>query len=351
MKPRILAILLHGTAPAAREEARIEHGPTHGLMDRQALAHVLQDSLFGNIRWLKLCSSVDLVPELPGYADAASRSLPHVGCLDCFVESDHATIGSLLDSLKATSEACRERDIEFTSTIGLFGYEDGAFRNVTSTATATLEVIANSAATAQFPVTLGCQVHKENVWQVDEILESCERHGLHVRFFVAGCGPPDEKTGTGLENAFDATGAYHLALFLKKLESGYERDPSARRAYRSARGLLLGETTRTAGCPYQSSAVSLDLAGQLRFCPPMSKALGNVQIESAFELYKQNLGERRRIRREHCDRCYLDCGAAVTLAEVAQAHWEKRWRNTLTLDNANRVASLVLGRDRPKRRQ
>ena len=63
---------------------------------------------------------------------------------------------------------------------------------------------------------------------------------------------------------------------------------------------------RQIACPYQSNAVMVGPCGELAYCAPKSKIIGNVIQKSAYELWKKNCKEKQRILKEECKKCIHD---------------------------------------------
>ena len=117
-----------------------------------------------------------------------------------------------------------------------------------------------------------------------------------------------------------------MALFFKKLELTYEKNPVYQNTYKSIQNILLGGN-RTIGCPYQTTAVSLDCRGRLAYCAPKSEIIGNALENSSLNVYHEHLSERERIIKEECSDCIHDYHAAPTIQDqkefVTNFFWKK----------------------------
>ncbi|MCK4818703.1 radical SAM protein, partial [bacterium] len=92
-------------------------------------------------------------------------------------------------------------------------------------------------------------------------------------------------------------------MFFAKLEYAYEPDPVIRKTYANIRMMLMDDTERKIGCPYQVNAITMDCRGNLLYCAPKSPTLGNARFHSAQSIYLENIPLRKKILQNNCKDC------------------------------------------------
>lgn len=225
-----------------------------------------------------------------------------------------------LDGVGATHDAIRGREGNFKSTIEVLDFVRNELK------------ISNS---------FGCTISKENVWEADELLHYAKKHNLYGRFRVAEFIERlyNNDREEVIRNFTDEE-SYHLALFFEKVKRTYERKSNFKRTYSSIQNILLGGK-RTIGCPYHDKGVLLNSKGEVAYCAPKSKIIGNALEESTAKIYSNNLDEKRRIMKDECDSCIHDYHAPITYNEKRALYKEKFYKKYLQPSSLNRTAKLT----------
>jgi polysaccharide pyruvyl transferase WcaK-like protein len=133
--------------------------------------------------------------------------------------------------------------------------------------------------------------------------------------------------------------SYHLALFFEKLKRTYETNKTYKRTYSSIQNILLGGK-RTIGCPYHKKGININAKGELAYCAPKSKIIGNGIEDSSTTIYKKNITERKRIITEDCNDCIHDYHAEITYKEQIAIYKDKYQKKFLRPYNEKRVLRL-----------
>ena len=179
---------------------------------------------------------------------------------------------------------------------------------------------------AGIAVSFGATVTSANAPFIDDLLDYAKEHDLYGRFRVA-------EFIDRLYNApqkdfirnFDALTQYHLGLFFFRLRFDYEKDLMIQNTYASIRGTLVEGKPRTTGCPYHHTAVILTSRGELLYCSPKSPNLGSILTPgSAKRIFFSNLGQRKKIRENHCDNCIHDYHVPETFREKVAFYLKHR---------------------------
>jgi sulfatase maturation enzyme AslB (radical SAM superfamily) len=178
-----------------------------------------------------------------------------------------------------------------------------------------IDVIEHFSNNTNIPVAIGCTISKENVWEVDELLDFLRENKIYGRFRVAEYIKRlyNSDRGDVIRNFTDEE-KYHLQCFFQKLILTYETSETYQRTYASIISIL-GNKKRTIACPYHDNGVVLDSRGDIYYCAPKSKKIGNTLKESALSIFNKNTDERRRIIKDDCSDCIHDYHAPVTFNE------------------------------------
>lgn len=296
------------------------------------LTQILHDPLFKQIRYVGVSGGEPtLRSDLPELFKSICQSLPSlkgVGIITNAIQSKH-----VIERVQASADICEKHGIKFNLMVSLDGVGDihDKNRGRKGNFDSALEVIKHFREKTKIPVAIGCTITKQNVWHVDELLDFCIENDIYGRFRVAEFIDRlyNEAEKDTIRN-FDEDERYHLALFFYRLEQ-WEKNATYKRTYRSIRRMLYEGKPRSIACPYQSRAVVLDSRGQIMYCAPKSKILGNALNSSALSLYRGNLGERQRIRKENCKDCIHDYHAEITLQEFSEIYSSIGWRQLLNV--------------------
>lgn len=309
------------------------------------LSEILSDRLFEAVKYVGVSGGEptlrkDLVELYRSIVNRRPR-IEGTGIITNAIRSDDVLI-----KLNDSFNVCRDAGVSFNVMVSLDGIgpvhdlvrgRRGNFQNV-------LKVIESLKKNSDLPVSIGCTVTKDNVWQVDEVLDWCREEGIYGRFRVAEFISRlyNEDQSEYIRNFTDDE-AYHLGLFFAKLEHQYETSQTIKRTYRNIRKMLMEGASRSIKCPWQSNGVTLDCRGQLSYCAPRSPILGSCLSESPNKLYFGNILKRKDIVRNDCDDCIHDYHAEETFAERINLYTDERWQRRLSLQNALKAASASSG--------
>ncbi|MDQ8188856.1 polysaccharide pyruvyl transferase family protein [Roseibacillus persicicus] len=166
-------------------------------------------------------------------------------------------------------------------------------------------------------VRIGCTVIRENVFNVEKLLEWAESKGVYARFRL---GVPHQRLGSddGRE-AFQLTDEerFHFCNFLDILADSYEPQKPRREFYRSLRNQLAYQMPRTVGCAFQTRGVTLLPEGALAYCAVESKTLGSViDDRSPSDIFTSNLSHLAEIKKNKCDGCAHDYEGLITKSDL-----------------------------------
>jgi MoaA/NifB/PqqE/SkfB family radical SAM enzyme len=310
----------------------------------QDLEKILRDPLFSNVQHVGVTGGEPtLRKDLPLLFETICKSLPNLKGASSITNAINQD--QVIERITVSAKVCRNYGINFSFMVSLDGVESVHDRNRGRDGNfiSAINVIRHFRDKTDISLSVGCTITKENVWGVDELLEFCQREKIYVRFRVAEfINRLYNLNETHVIRNFTEAESYHLALFFKKLELIYEKSENVKRTYHSIQKMLLGESRRTIGCPYQSQAMLLSSKGEMQYCAPKSKVIGNVFSESAADIWKKNLSERRRILRENCKDCIHDYHASITFPELISDYEGVLWRRLFRLDRTMQVSSLIV---------
>ena len=153
---------------------------------------------------------------------------------------------------------------------------------------------------------LGCTVIKENIYDVDDLLEFALSKNIYIKYRL---GIPHQRLySKHVVEPFDLTfeEKYHFAVFLENLIRFYEESESQVFFYQSLIGQLIYQKARSAGCDWQHRGATLSARGELLYCAVESKTLGSAISEDAERLYFDNSQHLTEIVKNKCDTCAHD---------------------------------------------
>lgn len=306
------------------------------------LAQVLGDKLFAGICHVGVSGGEPtLRKDLPEIFEAICRTLPKITGASIITNAIRSD--DVIGRVENVAEVCRSQEVDFSLMVSLDGIGEvhDTVRGREGNFDSAVDVIRHFRDQTDIPLLIGCTITKNNVWDVDDVLDFCRDNHVYGRFRVAEFIKRLYNLGqTTVIRNFDDDEAYHLAAFFKKLELDYETSHTIRRTYRNIQQMLLGAPRRM-GCPYQSRAVTLDCRGNLLYCSVKSKVLGGALRQSAARLYWGHIAERRRILGEDCSGCIHDYHAPVTAAQLLDDLNQRLWRKVITLGHVRRLDQLL----------
>ena len=297
------------------------------------LHKLLQDSFFHNVKHIGITGGEPtLRKDLPEIFETIINTLPAVKRLSLITNCINEQL--VIERVNEVSKVCKKYNISFSIMVSLDGMGSihDEVRGRKNNFQAVINVL-NYYISKKLPVTFGCTISKINVWEVDELLDFAKENNYYGRFRVA-------EFINRLHNSdrhdvilnFDEEEKYHLILFFYKLIFTYEKNEMYQRTYYSIINMLSGGS-RLTGCPYHSNGIMLDYNGDIAYCAPKSKILGNAITNSALQLYQSNISERDNILKNYCKNCIHDYHAPIT--ETERQMYAKRdfWKEYVNLEN------------------
>ena len=280
------------------------------------LYEILKNPLFSQVKHIGITGGEPTMrKDLPLLYDAACKALPGIRTMSCITNGIKKV--DVISRIEESYQKCKDNGVSFGFMVSLDGYKEvhdkqrGRLGNFDSA----LEVIKHFKG-KPIAQAIGCTITKENVWGMDDLLYFLKKEKIYGRFRVA------EHINRLYNNdiddnirVFDEDEIYHLLLFYEKLKLTFEKNETYKRTYSNIQTMLQGGK-RIMGCPYQQVGMVLDSRGELLYCAPKSKEIGNAYKSDAEKIFKENFTERDRILRENCDDCIHDYHAPATIAEI-----------------------------------
>ncbi|KAB1155823.1 radical SAM protein [Flavobacterium luteum] len=299
------------------------------------LKNILQDPLFKNVKHMGVTGGEPTLREdLPQLYESIIKTLPDIIGLsiitNCIKEKD------VIDRIEKVSEICSKHDKAFSMMVSLDGYgkmhdqirgREGNFESA-------INVIKHFTQKG-IPVSTGSTISKQNVWEMDDLLDFMKANNIYGRFRVAEFIKRlyNDNKAEAIRN-FDEDERYNLILFFYKLIFTFETHEAYIRTYKSIINILDGGK-RTTGCPYHSDGVVLNSRGEIAYCAPKSEIIGSTLKASALDLYKDNQSEKTRIKENECDSCIHDYHAPISYKELESKFEEDFWKKYIHVQNTN----------------
>ncbi|PHR14736.1 MAG: radical SAM protein [Aequorivita sp.] len=191
------------------------------------------------------------------------------------------------------------------------------------------------------PVSFGCTISKINVWDADDLLFYAKQNNMYGRFRIAETINRlyNQNRGKVIRN-FDNDETYNLLLFFEKLKQSFETNSNFKRTYSSIQNILQGGD-RLIGCPYHNKGIVLGSKGQLSYCAPKSKEIGNALDQSSRKIYKEQFAEKERILKENCSSCIHDYHAPITQREIVLQEDEKFYSKYLKIEQSKKIVAMA----------
>ncbi len=305
------------------------------------LKEIFTDSFYSDVEYVGITGGEPTLREdLVDLYKACIDYLPHLKGLSIITNCIKPKV--VKNQLEAINKLCVERGVEFTVMVSLDGYGEthDRIRGVKGNFDTAIEVINYVRNDLKIPVSFGSTISKDNVWEIDELLDFAISNQLYGRFRVAEFIKRlyNDDRNDVIRNFTDEE-SYHLVLFFERLKRSYETESTYRRTYSSIQNILLGGS-RTIGCPYHHIGINLNAKGELAYCAPKSKNLGSALSSSSTELYNTHLDEKRRLIKEECSDCIHDYHAEITYNEQLQIYKDKFRKKFFKLYSSNKVLLL-----------
>lgn len=299
----------------------------------EELELILNDPLFTDVKHIGITGGEPTLREdLPELYEACLKAIP--GLAGMSIITNAIKEKDVIERIEGVRNVLKKYNKGFSMMVSLDGYKENhdKIRRREGNFESALNVI-NYFKNKDVSVAIGCTISKDNVWDVDELLEFLKENKLYGRFriaeFINRLYNNDKRE---IIRNFDQDELYQLALFFKKLELTFETNPEFKRTYKSIHKMLLG-SKRTIGCPYHSDGVVLNSRGKLQYCAPKSDEIGSAIEKSALQIFKSNLFERRRIIKNNCDSCIHDYHYHITAKEKIEEFSEHWWNIRLAFES------------------
>ncbi|WP_158838010.1 polysaccharide pyruvyl transferase family protein [Polaribacter sp. L3A8] len=308
----------------------------------EELGNVLRDPLFSELKHVGVTGGEPTLredlPEIYMSIIDAVPNLEGVSIITNAIESE-----DVLNRIKKIKAICDEQNIPFSAMVSIdgVGKAHDNVRGVKGNFETAIKVFKYLENELKIPTSFGCTISKLNVWDADDLLYYVKKHNMYGRFRIAESINRlyNQDRGKVIRN-FDEDETYNLILFFEKLKRTYETENTYQRTYSSIQNMLQGGD-RLIGCPYHKNGVVLGSKGQLSYCAPKSKEIGNATETSAIDLYKKNVKEKKRILKENCKSCIHDYHAPITYREQKNNFEEEFYAKILKRSKASRAIKLT----------
>lgn len=275
-------------------------------LSKEDLKRITQDPLFSNIKYVGISGGEpSLHSDLIGIVEVLVDNLKNLKSIG--IITNGIDYYNCINKISLINTFCKKRGVLFNVLVSLDGTEKtheqirgikGCFKNAIH--------LIKDLKDMNIPISVGCTIIKDNVWNVNELLYFCIRNDIYIKFRIAEYINRLNNDDLHLRN-FDRKEIYQLALFFYKLEHIYEKNRSVKNTYYNIRNMLLYNKERCVSCPYyEKTAVTMESNGDLFFCSPKSPLIGNCLSDSASALYHDNLNLLKDIKDKYCENCIHD---------------------------------------------
>lgn len=292
-------------------------------MTPDEFSRILRDGLFKHVRYVGITGGEPtLNPDLIQLYKVVIESLPRLRGLSIITNGIRDEY--IFDRVFEIKELCARKGISFGVMVSIDGVNEihDKVRGISGNFNSSMRLISRLRS-HDIPVSFGCTISKENAWYVDDLLFLMKETGIYGRFRIAEyINRLYNNDRTDVIRNFSDDEQYHLATFFHKVELIFEKHLIYKRTYRNIRKMLLGKQ-RTIGCPYNTHGLVLNSRGEISYCAPKSKVIGNGLKNSPSDLYYGNIKERRRIRKENCKECIHDYHYEQKIQECLDDFFQK----------------------------
>lgn len=304
--------------------------------------NLLKDPLYKNIKHIGITGGEPTIREdLPELYEAAIKAIPDIHGLSIITNAIQEK--TVIERIEQVMEVCLKYNKQFSMMVSLDGYKEvhDKVRGREGNFETAINVI-NHFTQKGINLAIGSTISKVNVWEIEELLTFLKEHDIYGRFRVAEFIKRlyNEDRFDVIRN-FDEDEKYQLCLFFYKLINTYEKNPTYQRTYKSIINILTGGK-RLIGCPYHKNGLVVNSKGELAYCAPKSKIIGNGKNFSSLELFKKNLSERERILNENCDSCIHDYHHEITFKEKLNEYKQVFWKRQLRIENNIKYISSII---------
>jgi len=306
------------------------------------LKTILNDPLFSELTHIGVTGGEPTLREdLPEIYSAIIDVTPNILGLSIITNAIESK--KVISTIKEIKTICDQRNVKFSAMVSIdgLGKVHDNVRGVKGNFETAIYVFNTLKKELNIPTSFGCTISKINVWDADDLLYYAKSNDMYGRFRVAETINRlyNQNRGKVIRN-FDEDETYNLLLFFEKLKLTYERNKIYQRTYSSIQNILKGGE-RLIGCPYHNNGIVLGSKGQISYCAPKSKEIGNSLNTSALELFKANFEEKERIFNEDCKNCIHDYHAPITFEESKIELKAKLNSKILNIDSEKRALKVA----------
>ena len=306
------------------------------------LKTILSDPLFSELTHIGVTGGEPTLREdLPEIYSAIIDVTPNIMGLSIITNA--IVQDQVLETIKKIKAICDERNVKFSAMVSIdgVGKVHDSVRGTKGNFETAINVFNVLRKELNIPTSFGCTISKVNAWDADDLLYYARQNNMYGRFRVAETINRlyNHNRGKVIRN-FDDDETYNLLLFFEKLKLTFEKNKMYQRTYSSIQNILLGGE-RLIGCPYHNNGIVLGSKGQISYCAPKSKDIGNALSTSALDLYKDNFEEKERILKENCKSCIHDYHAPITDKELKIEFKARLNAKILNLNNDARAINIA----------
>jgi len=317
-KPKTLNLLVNDICNSKCQMCLIWKQKKDNEFTPLELSKILDDSLFSRLNYVGVSGGEPtLRADLPEIFQVLVKKKPKIKSAGIITNA--ILPEKVIEKVTSCARICRNYGVKFNLMVSLDGV--GAIhdqvRGRSGNFDSALNVLRYFRDQTDIILSFGCTITKSNLWYLDDLLDFARKERIYGRFRVAEFINRlyNEKQTEFVRNFTDEE-KYHLGLFFAKLEREYETSPLVRRTYRNIRDMLLLDSSRKIRCPYHAEAIALDTRGNLIYCSPKSPILGRTIDSSAYDLYINNIHQRKKILSQDCHNCIHDYHAQATIGEI-----------------------------------
>jgi polysaccharide pyruvyl transferase WcaK-like protein/MoaA/NifB/PqqE/SkfB family radical SAM enzyme len=286
-------------------------------ISRKELGQILSDPLFCEIEQVDISGGEPTLREdLPEIGQLFIDTLPKLKSLQLITNALHPQ--GVIERATALARLAQTAGIAYCVSVSLDGVGDDHDHNrgVAGNYDSAVEVI-KALRQNGVSVVISCTLTPLNCYGADDVLLWCEQNGIRDWTFRLGVDIRRlHNEGYSQRHQFTAEQRFHIIMFFDKLARHRAVDLLRREFYKSLVGQLAFGLPRRAQCNWQARGITLDMAGNISFCPAQSPILGSTLEKGAGKIFRDGIPERKRIIREHCEGCRHDSIGPLTTGQI-----------------------------------
>lgn len=309
--------------------------------DPDQLKKLLSDPLYSNVTHVGITGGEPtLRSDLEMVFESVIYSLPKLRGVSIITNGIRQK--DIINKILSINNLCLKNHVHFSVMVSLDGYKKvhNKNRGRENNFDSALSVHNYIKYQTEIPISIGCTITKNNVWNLDEFLFFIRNNKINARFRVAEFIERlyNSDLVTEIRNFTDDE-KYQIQLFFHKVISTYEESETVKRTYLSIIEMLNGKK-RQIGCPYKKNGIVINSKGELSYCAPKSPILGNGINNSSIQLYKKFNKIKSNINKTHCDDCIHDYHFHKTFKEYVVNFKIVFWKKFITIKYVKYVKIL-----------